>query len=128
MLIQQSVYGEAHDVVENTKDTINFIVAQSKQQNSKKSLSSDIDNVTCQMRDVGFKENSGNSMRIYNPLKAFTDVMSLKKSEWVQIFEEFGGSPKLCMHCSNVADEMSISDPYSEGEGEDHAGRDLHWI
>ena len=127
MLIQQSVYGEVHSLVENTKDTIDFIVAQSKQ-NPKKSSGRAVDNIICRMQGVGFEENSSNSMRMYNPLKALTDVMSLKKAEWVQIFEEFGGSPKLCMNCLSVADEMSISDRYFEGEGEDHAGRDLHWI
>uniref|UniRef100_A0A6S8WNC7 Kinesin light chain n=1 Tax=Chaetoceros debilis TaxID=122233 RepID=A0A6S8WNC7_9STRA len=127
LLIQQSVYGEVHSLVENTKDTIDFIVAQSKQ-NPKKSSGRAVDNIICRMQGVGFEENSSNSMRMYNPLKALTDVMSLKKAEWVQIFEEFGGSPKLCMNCLSVADEMSISDRYFEGEGEDHAGRDLHWI
>lgn len=75
------------------------------------------------MEQVGLSSNEEKRSKynVPNPLRIFSDVMSLDRTEWIQVLEEFGGSPLLCKTCGPMTeDSTSPSSDLLEG--------DLHWI
>jgi len=120
LLIQQSVWGDGHATVANTKDSLDFV---NKKRNFGKATSESLqDLILRKMQQVGLSSASGGSTyRVPNPLGLFSDVMSLDKTEWIQVLEDLGGAPLLCKGCAQTPEDatMSSSDTF---EG------DLHWI
>ncbi len=137
LLIQQSVHGDMHPIVQNTKDTIEFI-AEQKRKNGSPGVASVstarvvVENLSRRMEKISLFEDEKrfHSIRLPNPFEALSGVMNFDKKEWISFFEDMGGSPKLCMQCSSstTIDEVSLSDLYSCEEGEEPVGYDLHWI
>jgi len=122
LLIQQSVWGDKHATVANTKDSLDCI-NQRRNFGSNDVSTSLQDLITQKMEQVGLLSKGEKKIKynVPNPLKIFSDVMSLDKTEWVQVLEEFGGSPLLCKTCTPIAEDGVLS-------SSDSLEGDLHWI
>lgn len=120
LLIQQSVWGDGHATAANTKDSLDFV---NKKRNCGKAMSESLqDLILRKMEQVGLSSASGGSTyRVPNPLGIFSDVMSMDKTEWIQVLEDFGGVPVLCKGSAQTPEVATTS-------SSDSLEGDLHWI
>jgi tetratricopeptide (TPR) repeat protein len=120
LLIQQSVWGDGHATAANTKDSLDFV---NKKRNCGKATSESLqDLILRKMEQVGLSSASGGSTyRVPNPLGIFSDVMTMDKTEWIQVLEDFGGVPVLCKGSAQTPEVATTS-------SSDSLEGDLHWI
>lgn len=147
LLIQQSVLGDGHPTVINTKDSIDFL-NEEEISNLRSMIGTRTRSVqemiTYKMKQVGLhapaesdKNSTTNnsksgqappSFHMPSPMGLFTDVMSLNAAEWIQVLEEIGGAPIVCKGCTN-SDWEDAEMPSNAGDGDSASfSKDLHWI